>query len=175
MSGAAVPAEFHTAYLCEARVTAQVARVFLCAGMIEHDGLMDLDKARDFIRDNHRAVMLTSHADGRPQMSPVIVGLDAEGNAIVSTRETAAKARNLRENPKVTLCVMTDAFFGSWIQVEGTAEIVPLPEAMEALVGYYRDISGEHPDWDDYRATMERERRVILRIGITRAGPDVHG
>jgi PPOX class probable F420-dependent enzyme len=143
--------------------------------VIEHDGVMDLDRARDFIRDNHRAVMLTSHADGRPQMSPVTVGLDTEGNAIVSTRETAAKVRNLRENPKVTLCVMTDAFFGSWIQIEGTAEIVPLPEAMETLVGYYRDISGEHPDWDDYRAAMERERRVILRIGITRAGPDVHG
>jgi PPOX class probable F420-dependent enzyme len=145
------------------------------ARVIEHDGVMNLDKARDFIRDNHRAVMLTSHADGRPQMSPVIVGLDTEGNAIVSTRETAAKVRNLRENPQVTLCAMTDAFFGQWIQIEGTTEVVSLPEAMEILVNYYRDISGEHPDWDDYRAAMERDRRVILRIAITRAGPDVHG
>ena len=69
----------------------------------------------------------------------------------------------------------TDAFFGEWIQIDGTAEIVSLPEAMETLVSYYRDISGEHPDWDDYRAAMERDRRVILRITITRAGPDIHG
>ncbi|MEV8630015.1 PPOX class F420-dependent oxidoreductase [Streptosporangium sp. NPDC051023] len=136
---------------------------------------MDLDKARDFIRDNHRAVLLTWHSDGRPQLSPVTVGLDAEGNAIISTRETAAKVRNLRRDPRVALCVTTDAFFGAWIQIEGEVEIVSLPEAMETLVSYYRDISGEHPDWDDYRGAMERERRVILRIGITRAGPDIHG
>ncbi|WP_433245575.1 PPOX class F420-dependent oxidoreductase [Streptosporangium sp. CA-135522] len=136
---------------------------------------MDLDKARNFIRDNHRAVLLTWHADGRPQMSPVTVGLDAEGHAIVSTRETAAKVRNLRRSPRMALCVTTDAFYGEWIQIEGTAEIVSLPEAMEPLVSYYRDISGEHPDWDDYRRAMERDRRVILRIDLTRAGPDVHG
>jgi PPOX class probable F420-dependent enzyme len=136
---------------------------------------MDLDKAREFIRNNHRAVMLTSHPDGRPQMSPVTVGVDADGYVVVSTRETAAKTRNLRDNPNVALCVMTDGFFGAWIQIEGTAEVVPLPEAMEGLVEYYRSISGEHPDWDDYRAAMERDRRVIVRIDITRAGPDVHG
>ncbi|MEV7007108.1 PPOX class F420-dependent oxidoreductase [Streptosporangium sp. NPDC051022] len=136
---------------------------------------MDLDKARDFIRDNHRAVLLTRHADGRPQMSPVTVGLDAEGRAIISSRETAAKVRNLRRDPRATLCVTTDAFFGPWIQIEGDTEVVSLPEAMEHLVSYYRDISGEHPDWDDYRAAMERDRRVILRIEITRAGPDIHG
>ncbi|GAA3018229.1 PPOX class F420-dependent oxidoreductase [Streptosporangium longisporum] len=136
---------------------------------------MDHDRARAFIRANHRAVMLTTHADGRPQLSPVTVGIDARGNPVVSTRETAAKVRNLRRDPRVSLCVTTDAFFGEWIQIDGTAEIVPLPEAMELLVAYYRDISGEHPDWDDYRAAMERDRRVIVRIELTRAGPDVHG
>lgn len=119
--------------------------------------------------------MLTRHADGRPQLSPVTVGVDASGKAVVSTRETAVKVRNLRRDPKVTLCVTTDAFFGPWVQIEGVAEVVSLPEAMEPLVDYYRDISGEHPDWDDYRAAMERDRRVIVRIEITRAGPDVHG
>ncbi|MFF4412528.1 PPOX class F420-dependent oxidoreductase [Streptosporangium sp. NPDC001559] len=136
---------------------------------------MDLDKARDFIRVNHRAVLLTKHADGRPQLSPVTVGLDAEGRAIVSSRETAAKVRNLRRDPRATLCVMNDAFYGDWIQIEGETEVLSLPEAMEPLVGYYRDISGEHPDWDDYRAAMERDRRVLLRVTITRAGPDIHG
>ncbi|MEU9831431.1 PPOX class F420-dependent oxidoreductase [Streptosporangium sp. NPDC048047] len=136
---------------------------------------MDLDSARDFIRDNHRAVLLTRHADGRPQMSPVIVGLDIDGRAVVSSRETAAKVRNARRDPNVALCVTTDGFFGQWIQIEGTAEIVSLPEAMEHLISYYRGISGEHPDWDDYRMSMELERRVVMRIDLTRAGPDVHG
>ncbi|MDH2428776.1 TIGR03618 family F420-dependent PPOX class oxidoreductase [Sphaerisporangium sp. TRM90804] len=108
---------------------------------------MDLDRARDFIRDNHRAVMLTSHPGGRPQMSPVVVAVDPEGRVVVSTRETAAKTRNLRLNPAVSFCVTSDSFFGDWIQVEGTARIVSLPEAMEPLVEYYRSVSGEHPDW----------------------------
>ncbi|MET8144698.1 PPOX class F420-dependent oxidoreductase [Sphaerisporangium sp. NPDC005288] len=136
---------------------------------------MDLDKAREFLGANHRAVMLTYHPDGRPQMSPVTVGVDADGYAVVSTRETAAKTRNLRRDPKVALCVMNDGFYGDWIQIEGTAEVVSLPEAMEHLVGYYRTVAGEHPDWDDYRAAMTRDRRVIVRIDLTRAGPDVHG
>lgn len=137
---------------------------------------MDLDRARAFIQANHRAVLLTRHADGRPQLSPVIVGLARDGrHAVISTRETAVKTHNVRRDPNVTLCVFTDAFFGEWVQIDGTAEIISLPDAMEPLVDYYRDISGEHPDWDEYRAAMVRERRVIMRIDLTRAGPDFHG
>ncbi|GII93239.1 PPOX class F420-dependent oxidoreductase [Sinosporangium siamense] len=136
---------------------------------------MELDKAREFVRSNPRAVMLTYHPDGRPQMSPVTIGMDEEGYAVVSTRETAIKTRNIRHNPKVVFCGFTEKFFGPWVQLEGTAEIVPLPEAMEHLVEYYRRISGEHPDWADYRAAMERERRVIVRVTLDRAGPDVFG
>ncbi|MEV0148559.1 MULTISPECIES: PPOX class F420-dependent oxidoreductase [unclassified Nonomuraea] len=136
---------------------------------------MDLDKARDFLRRAHRAVLHTRHADGRPQLSPVTVGVDAEGHLVISTRETAVKTRNVRRDPHVSICAFTDAFFGDWVQVDGTAEVVSLPEAMDHLVSYYRDISGEHPDWDDYRAAMVRDRRVVLRITPTRAGPDVHG
>ncbi|MEW1840526.1 PPOX class F420-dependent oxidoreductase [Nonomuraea angiospora] len=135
---------------------------------------MDLDKALAFLRTHHRAVLLTSHRDGRPQMSPVVAGVSG-GQIIVSTRETAAKVRNARRDPQVSLCVFTDGFYGEWIQVDGTADIQSLPEAMEGLVSYYRDISGEHPDWDDYRAAMTRERRVLLRITPHRAGPDTHG
>ncbi|MEU6718567.1 PPOX class F420-dependent oxidoreductase [Nonomuraea sp. NPDC046802] len=135
---------------------------------------MDLDKALGFLRSHHRAILLTRHRDGRPQMSPVTVGVDGAA-AIVSTRETAAKVRNLRRDPHVSLCVFTDSFFGDWIQLDGTAEIIPLPEAMDQLIAYYRDISGEHPDWDDYRAAMLRDQRVILRITPTHAGPDHHG
>ena len=136
---------------------------------------MDIAAAQDFIRDNHRAVMLTQRRDGRPAMSPITVGLDDDGRAIVSTRETAMKAKHLARDPRVSLCLLNDAFYGQWLQVDGRAELVRLPDAMELLVDYYRRISGEHPDWDDYRAAMERDRRVIVRITIERAGPDVQG
>jgi PPOX class probable F420-dependent enzyme len=119
--------------------------------------------------------MVTRHADGRPQTSPVLCTVDDAGRILVSTRETAAKTRNLLRDPNVTFCVTTDAFFGEWIQIDGEAEVIHLPEAMDQLVDYYRKISGEHPDWDDYRASMERDRRVIVRTTIIRAGPDVHG
>lgn len=136
---------------------------------------MDLDRARDFIRRNHRAVLITYFPDGRAQVSPVTVGLDNVGHVVISTRETAVKTRNLTRDPRVVLCVLTEAFFGEWVLVEGRAEILHLPDAMEPLVEYYRGISGEHPDWDDYRAAMVRDQRVLVRITITRAGPDRHG
>lgn len=119
--------------------------------------------------------MVTRHSDGRPQTSPVLCAVDDAGRLIVSTRETAAKTRNLLRDPRVTFCVISDAFFGEWVQIDGEAEVVRLPDAMDPLIDYYRKISGEHPDWDDYRASMERERRVVVRVTITRAGPDVHG
>jgi PPOX class probable F420-dependent enzyme len=136
---------------------------------------MDVESAREFIRRHHRAVLTTYHRDGRAQVSPVTVGVDSEGYVIVSSRETALKTRNLARDPRAVVCVLTDAFFGEWIYVEGRASIVHLPEALEPLVDYYREISGEHPDWADYRAAMVRDQRVLLRIDITRAGPDHHG
>ena len=136
---------------------------------------MDPDLARAFLGKHHRAVVATSRGDGRPQLSPVTCALDSDGRVVISTRETAVKAKNLRRDPRASLCVFTDRFFGDWVQVDGIAEIISLPAAMELLVDYYRAVAGEHPDWDDYRAAMLRDRRVIVRIEITRAGPDVSG
>ena len=136
---------------------------------------MDTAEALDFLRANHRGVMATTKADGSTQMSPITVGVDGEGRVVVSSRETAYKVRHLRALPYAAICAFTNGFFGPWVQVEGPVEIVSLPEAMEPLVEYYRDISGEHPDWDDYRAAMEREQRVVVRVTIERAGPDVSG
>jgi PPOX class probable F420-dependent enzyme len=136
---------------------------------------MNLEAAREFIRNNHRAVMTTRRGNGDPQMSPIVCNVDASGRVAVSTRETALKVANLRRDPRVSLCVVNDGFFGNWIQVDGTAEVVFLPDAMELLVEYYRSLAGEHPDWDDYRAAMERERRVLVVIDIGRAGPDRSG
>lgn len=136
---------------------------------------MGPDEARDFLRENHRAVLATRRRDGRPQMSPVVVAVDDDGRVLVSTRETAMKTKNVERDPNVSLCVMSDRFFGPWVQIDGEVEIARRPEALDVLVDYYRRVSGEHPDWDDYRAAMERERRVVLRISITSAGPDVAG
>ena len=136
---------------------------------------MDIDEARQFLRENHRAVLATLRSDGRPQLSPVTVAVDEGGRAVISSRETAYKVRNLRRDPRASLCVMTDNFFPPWVQVDGTATIVSLPDAMEPLVDYYRSVSGEHPDWDDYRRAMEEQRRVVIRVYIERAGPDRQG
>ncbi len=136
---------------------------------------MDLDDARAFVREQHQAVLATVKADGTPQLSPVSVAVDGEGRVVISTRETAYKTRHLRRDPRAFLCVLPDGFYGRWIQLTGTAEVVSLPDAMEPLVDYYRSISGEHPDWADYRAAMERERRVVVRITLESAGPDRRG
>jgi PPOX class probable F420-dependent enzyme len=136
---------------------------------------MDPDRAREFLRAHHRAVLATTRSDGHPQLSPVLCAVDEQGRVLVSTRETAIKTRNLRRNPAAALCVFADRFFGDWVQVEGTAEVISLPAAMDLLVDYYRAVSGEHPDWQEYRDVMERDKRVMVRITITRAGPDISG
>ena len=136
---------------------------------------MDLDKARDYVRTNHHAVLATMRRDGTPQMSPVACTVDDAGRVVVSSRETAIKVKNVRREPRAWLCVFPDSFFGGFVQVEGSVDVVSLPEAMDGLVDYYRSVAGEHPDWDDYRAAMEREQRVLIRLDLTRAGPDVEG
>jgi PPOX class probable F420-dependent enzyme len=136
---------------------------------------MDISEVRQFLSDNHRAVMATTRSDGGPQLSPVAVALDDRGRVVVSSRETAMKVKNLRRRPRASLCLLNNGFFGSWAQIEGPAEVVALPEAMEGLVDYYRRVAGEHPDWDDYRAAMSREQRVLLRVTMERVGPTRSG
>lgn len=136
---------------------------------------MNIADAVDVVRSQHHAVLATTRSDGSPQMSPVAVTADDEGRLLISSRATAYKTRNLRRDPRAWVCVLPDAFFGRWIQVEGEVEIVELPDAMDLLVDYYRSISGEHPDWDEYRQAMTAEQRVVLRIRPTRAGPDRQG
>jgi len=133
------------------------------------------DEARAFVAGNHWAVLVTRRSGGGLQTSPVMVGVDGDGMATISSRETAYKVRNLRNDPSAVLCVFSDRFFGPWLQVEGAAQIVFLPQAMEPLVDYYRRISGEHPDWDDYRRAMEEQRRVLIRIPFEKVGPSRFG
>lgn len=132
---------------------------------------MSPNEAREFVASNHRAVLVTRRSSGGLQTSPVLVGVDDEGKVVISTRESAYKTRNLRRDPTAILCVLPDDFFGRWIRIEGTAQIVSLPEAMAGLVDYYRRISGEHSDWDDYRRAMQDQHRVLVRVSIDAVGP----
>jgi PPOX class probable F420-dependent enzyme len=137
---------------------------------------MTPDEAVEIIRKQHHGVMATTRRDGGVQLSPVGVTVDDDGTLVVSTRETAMKAANLRRTPYAAVCVFPDSFFGGqWVQAEGPVRIETLPEAMEGLVRYYRNIAGEHPDWDEYRAAMESEKRVLVRITVERAGPSKQG
>lgn len=137
---------------------------------------MDVAEALDVVRTQHNAVLATVRSDGTPQLSPVTVGVDGAGHVVISTRRRAYKVRNVRRDPRVWLCVLPDGFYGGrWVRIDGTAEIVELPEAMDGLIDYYREIQGEHPDWDEYRAAMVSQRRVLLRVTPTSAGPDRYG
>ncbi len=129
----------------------------------------------DFLRPRHRAVLVTRRAAGAPQLSPVTCGVDAEGRIVVSTYPQRAKVVNARRSPDVALCVLSDDWDGPWVQVDGQAEVLDLPDALEPLVDYYRAISGEHPDWDEYRAAMARQGKSLLRVTISGWGPIATG
>jgi PPOX class probable F420-dependent enzyme len=129
----------------------------------------------EFVRPRHRAVLITSRADGTPQASPVTYGVDSQGHLVVSTYPERAKATNVRRTPTATVVVLSDDFTGPWVQIDGDAEILDLPEAVEPLVDYYRSISGEHPDWAEYREAMRRQGKSLIRITPRRWGPVATG
>ncbi|GII53755.1 PPOX class F420-dependent enzyme [Planotetraspora thailandica] len=129
----------------------------------------------DFVRVRHQAIVITTRRDGRPQASPVTCGVDDEGRIVVSTYPERAKTHNARRDEQVSVIVLSDDFGGPWVQVDGTAEVLDMPEALEPLVDYYRCISGEHPDWDEYREAMKRQDKSLLRVTPTRWGPVATG
>ena len=132
---------------------------------------MDLHDAREHVRRHHHAVLCTVRRDGSPQLSPVLAGVDLEGRVLVSSRQGLAKVRNLQRDPRAWLCVFPDDFYGDWVQVSGSVEVLEGAAALEPLVEYYRSVSGEHPDWDAYREAMVEDERVLIRLRLDRAGP----
>ena len=128
-----------------------------------------------FIRPRHHAILVTTRADGRPQLSPVACGLDTANRIVVSTYPSRVKSRNAKRNPNVSVCVLSDDWDGPYVQVDGTAEVIELPDAVEPLVEYFRVISGEHPDWDEYREAMVRQGKCLIRVSIERWSPIATG
>jgi PPOX class probable F420-dependent enzyme len=129
----------------------------------------------EFMRRRHHAILMTTKADGGPQLSPATSGVDAEGRMVISTYPKRAKVVNIRREPKVSVCLLSDDFGGAWVQVHGRAEVIDLPEAVEPLVEYFRSISGEHPDWDEYREAMLKQGKSLIRITIDSWGPVATG
>jgi len=136
---------------------------------VDRDGLVE------FIRPRHHAILATQRADGTPQMSPVTMGVDPEGAIVIATYPERAKTRNLRLRPEATVCVLSDGFNGEWVQLSGQATVIDLPEALDGLVVYFRAISGEHPDWGEYRQAMVDQGKALIRIVPERWGPVSRG
>jgi PPOX class probable F420-dependent enzyme len=136
---------------------------------------VDREELLEFLRPRHKGTLVTHRRDGRPQMSPVSCGVDTEGRIVVSTYPQRAKAVNLRRDPRVSMLVHSDDWDDPYVQVDGTAEVLDMPEALEGLVDYYRCIAGEHPDWDEYRAAMRKQDKSLIRITIEGWGPVATG
>jgi PPOX class probable F420-dependent enzyme len=129
----------------------------------------------DFVRPRHRFLLASTRADGRPQLSPVSGGVDEQGRLVISSYPDRAKVRNAEQRPAISVCVLSDDWNGPWVQVDGDAEVLRMPEAEDALVDYFRSISGEHPDWAEYRAAMRLQGKSLIRITPTRWGPIATG
>ena len=136
---------------------------------------VDLDGLLAFVRPRQQMVLVTTRADGRPQMSPVTGGVDPAGRIVISTYPERAKTANARRDPRVSVLVLSDDFGGAWVQVDGDCEVIDPPDSVEPLVEYFRCISGEHPDWDEYRRAMVEQGKSLLRVTPTRWGPVATG
>jgi PPOX class probable F420-dependent enzyme len=145
------------------------------ARSIATNSTVELNELLDFVRPRHRMLVVTSRSDGRPQVSPVSGGVDAEGRIVISSYPGRAKTRNAERNPQVSVCVISDDWDGPWVQVDGDAEVLHMPEAADGLVDYFRCIAGEHPNWDEYRDAMKIQNKSLLRITPTRWGPIATG
>ena len=141
------------------------------ADRVDRDGLLE------FVRERHHFTLMSVRRDGRPHLSPVTGGVDGDGRLVVSTYPDRAKAVHLRRDPTCSVLVHSDDWNGSYVQVYGTAEVLDMPsaEAEDGLVEYFRCISGEHPDWDDYRDAMRRQGKSLIRVTVTDWGPVAHG
>lgn len=141
------------------------------AAYMAGDTVVGRDELLEFISEKHRWVLATTRADGRPQMSMVTGGITAAGQLAISTYPQRVKARNVRLDPLVSVAVMGDRFNDAWVQVDGTATVVDMPGAGDEFVEYYRCISGEHPDWDEYRRAMADQGKCLILVEPTRWGP----
>lgn len=142
-----------------------------CMPSIATNTDVDLAGLLEFCRSRHHVLLITHRKNGSPQASPVSAGVDGQGRFVISTYPERAKTANVRRDPAVSLVVLSDEWDGPWVQVDGEAEVLDMPNALDPLVDYFRSISGEHPDWDEYREAMQRQGKSLLRVTPTHWGP----
>jgi PPOX class probable F420-dependent enzyme len=142
---------------------------------IAEDRAVDRAGLAEFVAGKHRWVLATTRADGRPQLSLVTGGITAGGVLAISTYPERKKTGNVRRNAAVSVLVMGDEFNSAWCQIDGEARVLDMPEAVDGLVEYYRCISGEHPDWDEYRRAMAEQGKSVILVEPTRWGPVSRG
>ncbi|MEO3759854.1 PPOX class F420-dependent oxidoreductase [Mycobacterium sp. B14F4] len=146
-----------------------MARKYATADVVDRRGLLD------FVRPRHRMLLTTFRADGSLQSSPVTGGVDDEGRIVIASYPQRAKSANLRRDARASVVVLSDEFDGPYVQVDGDAEVIDLPDAVEPLVDYFRAVAGEHPDWDEYRRAMDDQGKCLIRITPRRWGPVATG
>src|SRR5690348_13803721 len=145
------------------------------ARQIATNRVVDREELVEFLRSRHHVILSTTRRDGTIQSSPVTAGIDNGGRLVVATYPQRAKVRNLRHTPASSACVLSNEWNGPWVQIDGTAEVLDLPDALEPLVEYFRCISGEHSDWDEYRRAMQQQGKCLIRMAIERWGPIATG
>lgn len=145
------------------------------ARQIATNRTVEREELLDFVRPRHQMILLTQRADGSPQASPVTGGLDDSGRIVIATYPDRAKTRNVRARPTASVLVLSPEWNDAWVQVDGDAEVLDVPEALDAFVEYFRNISGEHSDWDEYRQAMLDQGKSLIRITPTRWGPIATG
>ncbi|HEY5856023.1 MAG TPA: PPOX class F420-dependent oxidoreductase [Aldersonia sp.] len=133
------------------------------------------DDLLEFVRPRHHGTLVTRRASGALQVSPVTCGVDDDGRIVIATYPQRAKVVNARRDPQVSICISSDEWNGPYVQVDGTAEVLDLPDALEPLVDYFRGISGEHPNWSEYRDAMRTQGKCLLRITPQQWGPVATG
>jgi PPOX class probable F420-dependent enzyme len=146
-----------------------MSRSIATTDRVDHEALLD------FVRPRNHLVLVTRRRDGRPQLSPVTGGVDAQGRVVIATYPERAKVANLRRDPAASVLVLSDEWDGPWVQVDGRAEVIDLPDAVGPLVDYFRAVAGEHPDWDEYRQAMVDQGKCLVRVTIERWGPIATG
>ncbi|TDW29296.1 PPOX class F420-dependent oxidoreductase [Cryobacterium psychrophilum] len=145
------------------------------ARSIATNTVIDLDDLLDWVRPRHHMLLATTRRDGRPQISPVSGGVDAEGRIVIATYPGRAKTRNAERDAHASVVVLSDEWDGAWVQIDGDAEVLHMPEAADGLVDYFRCIAGEHSDWDEYRAAMALQDKSLIRVTPTRWSPIATG
>ncbi|KYH45922.1 PPOX class F420-dependent oxidoreductase [Branchiibius sp. NY16-3462-2] len=136
---------------------------------------VSLEDLLSFVRPRHHLVLITQRHDGSPQVSPVTGGVDDSGRIVISSYPQRAKTRNARKRPEVSVLVLSDEWDDAWVQVDGDAEVIDAVDDVEPFVEYFRNIAGEHSDWDEYRAAMVKQNKSLIRVTPTRWGPVATG